>query len=109
MGGLRTGCRELHTGELYTRPQQVGQVEAEVILVADQAFGPVMVEVAAVSLTTGGRHSANCGARAYADGGSTRADAGANRAHAYATEGRAGGAVELMQMGKIKVSLSFIF
>jgi hypothetical protein len=40
MGGLRPGCRELHVGELHTRPQQAGQAEAEVFLAAEQASGP---------------------------------------------------------------------
>jgi hypothetical protein len=82
VGGLRPGCRELHTGKLHTQPQRAGQVEAEVFLVADQASGPV-VEALAVSLTMGGWRNANGGARAYADGDGAHADAGASRAHAY--------------------------
>jgi hypothetical protein len=40
MGGLSLGCHELHVGELHTRPQRAGQVEAKVFLAADQASGP---------------------------------------------------------------------
>jgi hypothetical protein len=40
VGGIRLGCRELHVGELHTRPQRAGQVEAEVFPAADQASGP---------------------------------------------------------------------
>jgi hypothetical protein len=51
MGGLHPGCRELHAGELHTRPQRAGQAEVEVFLVVNQASNPV-VEAAAVSLTS---------------------------------------------------------
>jgi hypothetical protein len=97
VGGLRPVCRELHAGELETRPQRARQAEAEAFLAADQASDP-MVEAATVSLTTGGRRSTDSGAHAYAasgdahayaDGGGARTYAGASRARAYVTEGRA--------------------
>jgi hypothetical protein len=53
VGGLRPVCRELHAGELETRPQRARQAEAEAFLAADQASDP-MVEAATVSLTAGG-------------------------------------------------------
>jgi hypothetical protein len=90
MGRLCPGCRELHTGELYTRAQRAGQAEAEVFLAtASWAGGGGGYPGATISLTMGGWHSAAGGARAYAASGGARVDAGASRARAYTTKGRA--------------------
>ena len=100
VGGLRPGCRELHAGELHTRPQRAGQVEAEVFLATDQAsdprsgggsglphYGRVAQHKPVELVRT--RLVAALDARAYADGDSALADAGASRARPCATEGRA--------------------